>query len=68
MAKKEPMSLPSHSPECDASDLLRAEEIKQDKKRYAAAMGILSKKKKAINSLKDLQKVAEEKSKEDPKE
>lgn len=54
--------MPMHSPECDADTLMRAGEIKADGKRLSAAMKVLDKKKKAINSLADLKKAAYEKS------
>lgn len=54
--------MPVHSPECDADTLMRAGEIKADSKRLGAAMKVLDKKKKAINSLADLKKAAYEKS------
>lgn len=54
MKSKAMPSYPEHNAECDASDLLRAAEVKQDPKRYAAAMAIITKKKKAILSLDDL--------------
>lgn len=40
--------------ECDANDLLRAQEIKSDPARMKAAMAILSNKKAAIESMEDL--------------
>lgn len=40
--------------ECDANDLLRAQEIKSDPARMKAAMAILSSKKAAIESMEDL--------------
>lgn len=47
--------------ECDAKDLKNAEIIKQDPKRLKAAMKYLNKDFKAIESLKDLREVADEK-------
>jgi uncharacterized protein involved in copper resistance len=40
--------------ECDASDLLRAQEVKSDSKRYQAALDHLRQKKAAIESIDDL--------------
>jgi hypothetical protein len=51
---------PKYSSECDASDLIRASEIRVDKERYAAAMAVIEKKKKAINSIDDLRKKEQE--------
>jgi hypothetical protein len=47
--------------QCDANDLLRAAEIKADPMRMKAALEILGKKKKAIDSMEELMAVRKEK-------
>jgi len=59
---------PKYSSECDATDLIRAAEIKADKNRYDAAMEYVEKKKKALNSIEDLRVRAQEVSEEEYEE
>ena len=72
MAKKKPAAPEITSPtadpkwqaENDARDLMRAEEIKSDKKRHEAAIKHLSGQKAAITSIEGLKERAQELAKE----